>query len=147
MYGEAGMAYEARYYAEQHLILIRVWGTVSLEENRDIGLRMSALLDQADAKSDVLFDLRRLERFPTSLNQLRQVSAVIRSPKLGWIVLLTSNILLKFVATVLIQVQTQSVNLRVFETPDAAAPFLQRTQPDTAERKAWLADLGRRLNV
>ena len=141
------MAYEASYVEEQHLILIRVWGTVSLDENREIGQRLNAMLDQAYAKSDVLFDLRRLERFPTSLSQLRQASAVVRSPKLGWIVLLTGNILLKFVATVLIQVQTQSVNLRVFETPDAAAPFLQRTQADTAERKAWLADLGKRLSA
>ena len=34
-----------------------------------------------------------------------------------------------------------------FETPDAAAPFLQRTQSDTAERKAWLADLGKQLSA
>jgi hypothetical protein len=133
------MAYEASYFAEQHLILIRVWGTVSLDENREIGQRLNAMLDQADAKADVLFDLRRLERFPTSLNQLRQASAVVRSPRLGWIILLTSNILLKFVATVLIQVQTQSVNLRVFETPDAATPFLQRTHPIPPSAKhGWL---------
>jgi hypothetical protein len=144
---EAHMAFEETYFPEEHLILIRVWGTVSLEENREIGQRMSALLDEADAKTDVLFDLRRLERFPTAIGELRQISAVVRSPRLGWIVLLTDNILLKFVATILVQLQTRSKRFCVQDTLPNALHFLEGTQPDTPERKAWLSTLGRSLET
>lgn len=141
------MAYEATYVSEHHLVLIRVWGTVSLEENREIGQCMGALLDEADAKTDVLFDLRQLERYPTSIGELRQMSAVVRSPKLGWVVLLTDNILLKFVATILVQVQTGSKRFCVQDTLASALHFLESTQPASPVRKTWLADLGTRLSV
>ena len=140
------MAFEIQYFPEQRLFLICVSGVVSLKENLEIGLQLQAALEQAETRVDILFDLRALERFPTSLSQLRTSSAVIRSPKLGWVLLLTGNRpLLKLVATALIQLQTRTGRIRVFDTLESTFNFLQETPPISRERSSWLSELRQSL--
>lgn len=136
------MAFEFQYFPEQEFILITVNGDVSLDENREIGLQIAATLEKAEMNADVLFDLRGMGRFPTSISQLRQTSAVITSPKMGWFVLLTGDRpLLKFVATVLIQLQASTARMRVFDTLEGAINFLKDTQPAARQRANWFDDL------
>lgn len=145
---EVPMPYTLQYFPEQRLILIRVTGAVSLAENREIGLRISDTLEAVEpgVTSDLFFDLRTIGRFPTSISELRKTSAIIRSAKLGWIILLTgNNPLLKFVATVLIQLQTSSARMRVFDTLGDATNFLQATQPTSRDRIDWLDALRKSL--
>lgn len=140
------MAFEFQCFPEQGLILVRINGDVTLEENHAIGLQIVAALDNLDTSADVLFDLRAMGRFPTSISQLRQNSAVITSPKIGWFVLLTGDRpILKFVATVLIQLQTRAARMRVFDTLEKAVQFLKDTQPSSRERSNWFDDLYRTI--
>ena len=140
------MPFEFRNFPEQRLMLICVSGVVSLEENLEIGLQLQAALEQVETTVDILFDLRTLERFPTSLSQLRTSSAVIRSRKLGWIILLTGDKpLLKLVATALIQLQTRTGRIRVFDTLESTFNFLQETPPISRERSFWLSELRQSL--
>lgn len=136
------MAFHFEYFPDYSLILIRVEGDVSIEENREIGLQIVATLEQVATSADILFDLRAIGRFPTSLGELRRTSAIVRSPKLGWMVLLTGDKpLLKLVATALIQLQTRSVRMRVFDRLENAIHFLKELQPTARSRANWLDDL------
>jgi hypothetical protein len=136
------MAFEFQHFAEHHLILISVSGVVSLQENLEIGLQLQAALEQVETTVDILFDLRSLERFPTSISQLRASSAFIRSAKLGWVLLLTGNKpLLKLVATALIQLQTRTGRIRVFDMSNSLFNFLQETPPFSKDRLVWLSEL------
>jgi hypothetical protein len=140
------MAFDFQHFSEHHFIVIRVSGSVSLEENYAIGLQLQAILEHVEASVDVLFDLRTLEQFPTSIRQLRSSSALIHNPKLGWIILLTGNKpLLKLVATALIQLQTRTGRIRVFDTLENTFDFLQETPPISRERRFWLTELSKTL--
>jgi hypothetical protein len=136
------MAFRFDYFPDCALILIRVQGDVSIEENREIGLQIVATLEQVETSADILFDLREIGRFPTSLGELRKTSAIIRSPRLGWMVLLTGDRpILRFIATALIQLQTRSARMRVFDTLESAIRFLKALQPSDRVRANGLDDL------
>lgn len=142
------MAFEFDFRSEQQLILIRVHGSVSLSENVEIGNRIRTTLEYSDACTDVFFDLREIGRFPLSLSQLRQSSAIIRTPKLGWFILLMeNNPVLRFVATVLLRAQTTTEHIRVFNSLEDALTFLHGTQENTQARRDWIGALRDRLDI
>ncbi len=136
------MAFEIRYFSEQMLIFFRVNGDVSLEEYREISPRYGMVLKQVETYTDVLVDLRAIHRFPTSISQLRKLSMDLGSPKVGWVILVTGDKpMLKFVATVLLQIQTRNGRMRVFDTLEDAIRFLKDMQPNARVRANLLDDL------
>lgn len=135
------MAFELQYFAEQALILITVEGDVSLEEYKEISPQYLTMVEQVGMGTDVLVDLRTMRHFPTSINQLRQGSINVASPKISWIILLTGDRpILKLVATVLLQLQTSRVRMRVFDTLEDTIHFLKDTQPGARARSDWFDD-------
>lgn len=136
------MAFEIQYFPEQRLILIRVGGDVSLEEYRDISPRYWTVLQQVDTGVDVLVDLRSMGRFPTSISELRQASINLGSRKVDWVILITGDRpLLKFVATILLQLQTRNGRMRVFDALEGAIRFLKDIHPNARVRANLLDDL------
>lgn len=142
------MAFKFIPCPEQHLILIRVHGTVTLSENVEIGNRIRTTLEHSGNCTDVFFDLREIGRFPLSLSQLRESSAIIRTPKLGWFILLMeNNPVLRFVATVLLRAQTTTEHIRVFHSLEDALTFLHSTQENTQARRDWIGELRDTLDI
>ncbi len=136
------MAFEIQYFPEQMLIFMRVHGDVSLEEYARISPDYWTVLERAETLTDVLVDLRSMRRFPTSIKQLRQASSDVSSPKVGWVILITGDKpILKFIATIMLQVQTRNGRMRVFDTLEGAIRFLKDMQPNARVRANLLDDL------
>lgn len=135
------MAFEVEYYPEQALIFMVVAGDISLEEYARISPSYWAVLESVQGNVDVLVDLRAMRHFPTSISQLRKLSIDVGSPKVGWIILITGDRpMLKFVATILTQVQTRRSRMRVFDSLENAVHFLKDIQPNAVERGNLLDD-------
>lgn len=142
------MAFEYNTYPERQFVLVCVSGNVTLEENIEIGHRILNTLEQSEECTDVFFDLREIGRFPLSLKQLRQSSAIIRTPKLGWFILLMdNNPVLRFVATVLLRAQTTTEHIRVFNSLEDALTFMHGTQENTQARRDWIGELRDTLDI
>lgn len=124
------MTYKLQYFPEQAFILIRVDGDVTLEAYREIIPDFLAMLARVDTSADILFDVRAIGHFPTSISELRKTSAAVVNPKIGWIVLLTGDKpVLKFVAIVLTQLLHSTARMRVFDSLESAITFLKDVRP------------------
>ncbi len=142
------MAFDYLPHPEHQLLLIRVYGSVSLAENLEIGKRLQATLEQSETCMDVFFDLRSIGRFPLSINQLRQSSAMIKTPKLDHIILLMeNNAVLSFVATMLLRLQTTTDRIRTFNSLEDALTFLHSIQDNSPARQQWISDLRSELDL
>jgi hypothetical protein len=123
------MPVELQYLPDYQLVFERFSGVVTFEEIRDINQQFLDLVEQLDKKVTTLVDLQQVEKYPTSINQLRDVLRVSRNPHIGWVVIVTSNSpLLKLGASVLTQVSVRGVRFRLFEDSLEALRFIESLQ-------------------
>ena len=136
------MSVELEYFPQHDLLLIRVNGDITIEEYARLGPQTIAILRQATATTNVMIDLRALRHFPTSLKELRKYAVIAHDPTLGWIVVLTGERqTLKFIVTVLLQLQVRGAKMRVFDTLEETINFFKGLQPNAREYLNWLDDL------
>lgn len=104
------MPSELHYFPEYQLAFERFSGMVTLEEVNDVNQRFLKLLDEVDASVTTLVDLRAVEKYPASINQLREVLRVSGHEHIGWVVIVTdTNPMLKLAAAVITQVSVRGL--------------------------------------
>lgn len=120
------MSYKSRFYPEYHLFSQIIYGDISLDELRAIHQEVLNAIEAAETPFHMLFDLRRMQKFPTSIAQMKEVMHPIDDPNLRWIIMITnSNTVVKFVMSVLTQVLVKNARFRLFNSYEEAFAFLE----------------------
>lgn len=121
------MAIDVRWYVEGRVIQCTMWDVVTTKEMTTSVAQGIAMIRESEASGagivhDIL-DMRGVTGYPTNLGEIINATPIFKEPNLGWVLLLSSDRLVNFLATVATGVAR--ARLRVFHTPDEATAFLR----------------------
>jgi hypothetical protein len=103
-----------------------VFGAITLEEIYDLHQVTIETLTQVETPIDLLVDCRALKRFPMSLSRIKEVMVPIDNTNLRWTLFVSNgNPLLKFTASMVVQLFMKQSRLRIFTTLEEAFAFLE----------------------
>ena len=105
--------------------MVKLFGLLTDEESSEVGTINSQHLAEGIAPIHIIVDTTELEKFPTNLRQNSQFMAYLRTPSLGWVIVigLTHNVLAKFAVSVISQVIKFRLSQR--ESMSDALSFLE----------------------
>jgi hypothetical protein len=121
------MPVETQWYVEKRIIYQRLYGKVTLEDFIQSRDEMLEKLSQGEAPVHCIVSLLNTENFP-SLIDMQKAAVRQKHPSMGWTILLINNTVLRFVASLLVQLAT--TQFRTAATLDEGLTFLQ-THDDT----------------
>lgn len=120
------MPFEFRYFPEYNIVYERLFGSVTLDDVTEIQRQFLAQSAEFPADVTLLVDLRSVDRYPMSINQLRQALNVIRNPRIDWVVIvINDNPIMKLAAAVLTQIGVRNARFRLFEDSHTALAFIE----------------------
>ena len=120
------MPFDRQFFPEQHLLYERAFGTLTLDEIAELHQGEIKAIEQANFPIHVLVDLRLLEHFPASLIEIKNKVSVIENQNLRWMILvINTNRVLKFLASVVMQIIFRHARYRVVNSMDEAVAFLE----------------------
>ncbi len=124
------MPYTSRFYPEYHLLSETLFGSVTLDEIRNVHAELTKTIETSETFFHVLVDLRSLHKFPTSIMQMKEGMQPIDDLNLHWMIILTNNgPLIKFAGSILIQLLIKNVRFRMFNSCEEAFAFLEDIDP------------------
>ncbi len=129
------MSYEATWYHEKRVILVRIEGNLSQEDARVYSDDIYQMMDEGIAPTHVIADLTKIGEFPHSLISLKNAARYLEHPKIGRIVVIGGPLLAQVFAGVLTRVAR--INYRSAQTVEEAIQLL-------VEDDATLADMENR---
>lgn len=100
------MPYQIEWLLEKRVLHVKMFGILADEDSAQIGVINSRHLEEGNAPVHILVDITGLEKFPTNLRQNSQYMDYLKSPALGWVIVvgLSNNVLAKFAVSVISQV-------------------------------------------
>ena len=121
------MPFEIRWCVENRVIYERVTGDVDFESTASAADQVSGLLNAGVAPVHMVIEMTDLKSFPTNVSKIHTVTQFMRSPALGWVVVIGSNPL----ATFFINVIRQIIKFPVVHQPsfDQALAHLREQDP------------------
>ncbi len=133
------MPYGIHYYPEQHLVLERLYGTLTMEEIKALTQEFAAYMASNQITVNLLVDLRETEKFPTNLFQLKEAFSGPDRSKMSWVVVLVgSNPISRFLTSMLTKLLSHEVRFRIFDSVEEAADFINKLDPATDLRRMEL---------
>ena len=100
------MPYQIEWLLEKRVLHVKLFGILADEDSAQIGVINSRHLQEGTAPVHILVDITGLDKFPISLRQNSQYMDYLKSPALGWVIVvgLSNNMLAKFAVSVISQV-------------------------------------------
>lgn len=124
------MPYRLSWFVEKRITFLEYNGEITPKELAESEAANTRYLEQAMPELGkglplvhILVDTTRVTKMPTNLGQLRKIIHTNTDARVGWIVTVTPNPLLRFVSSVIVQLVGQ--RMRQFETLTEAVAFLQ----------------------
>jgi hypothetical protein len=124
------MPFQHSWFVNQRVLHLQLTGDVSLEELTDAARVSNALVKSGIPLVHELIDMRDMRQFPNTLSKLAWLVPYLSEPDLGWVLVVTHNVLVSFLSNTLGQISR--ARLRVFDTPQDALDFIadmDRTLP------------------
>jgi hypothetical protein len=117
------MPFEIGWCVENRVIYERVSGDVDFEATASAANHVSTLLNAGIAPVHLVIEMSELKSFPTNVSKIHTVTQFMRSPALGWVVVIGSSSL----ATFFINVIRQIIKFPVVHQPslDQGLAFLR----------------------
>ncbi len=121
------MPYEIKWYQEKRVIYDRLYGDHDFQSAVEGSDAASDLLSQGETPVHMIVDMRELKTFPTNMTKVHSMTAFMKSPALGWVVVVGGTSLTSF----LVNVMSQIVKFRVANrhTVEEAIEFLNKQDP------------------
>jgi len=117
------MPYRIQWYVEHRVILEEAYGNVMIEELIQFNAEVTDLIvDQGIAPVHVIVDLTKVEKYPPSLREVLGTMRQKSPEKVGWMLIVTENPIMRFVASTVFQIAR--LKLRTFATMPQAKGFL-----------------------
>ncbi|MBC8097896.1 MAG: hypothetical protein H7Y11_00500 [Armatimonadetes bacterium] len=123
------MAYKISWLVPNRVMYQQYHGAVTLEDIITIQAMVDEYMEIGIAPVHVLIEVLELTDYPKRLAELQSVIKPKINEKQGWIVIVTTNTLIRFLASVGTQLSLIKVNMTTVDTRDAALKFLQEHDP------------------
>jgi len=125
------MPYSIEWYVPKRLILEKAFGDVTMEELLRFNAEVTKLIaDEGVTPVHVIADLSKVGRYPSSLRDILGTMRQNNPEKMGWMVVVTENPMMRFVASIIFQIAR--LRLRMFPTMQQALAFLAETDETLA---------------
>ncbi len=117
------MPYSLEWYVPKRLILEKAFGDLTVEELVRFNAEVTTMItNEGTAPVHVIADLTKVERYPSSLRDILNTMRQNNPEKVGWMVVVTENPIMRFVASMIFQMAR--LRLRIFPTMAQAVAFL-----------------------
>jgi hypothetical protein len=94
-----------------------------MDDLKRVTLETNALVRSGIPLVHELVDMRGMTRFPTQINEFAWIQPYLKEANLGWLIIISHNPLVRFIANTLCQVAR--ARMRSFETFEGAVEFLK----------------------
>lgn len=118
------MTHRFEWLVERRLVRLEIFGSISFDELRAISASIVEQCDTGIAPVHSVIDVRGVDHYPKNLTELASAFKTKPSSKLGWIMLITDNTLIRFLGSVIIQLSGQRFS--AFADYPAALTYLAR---------------------
>ena len=112
------------WYIPKRIIISRPIGEQTIETVEENNGNLLKLLDAGKAPIHIILDARHITKVPTSLLKLSNATSFLKHPAIGWVVAITNDPLIKFIAGMLPQIGSLKHN-RVMSEPANCLAFLK----------------------
>src|SRR5579871_3388456 len=117
------MPYSIEWYVPNRLILEKAFGNLTIEELLRFNAEVTQIIaDEGVTPVHIIADLSKVERYPSSLREIMNTMRQSNPEKIGWMVVVTENPILRFLASTVFQMAR--LRLRIFPTMTQATAFL-----------------------
>lgn len=118
---------EVSWLVAGRLIFIRMGGHMTLEKVAEITRQVSGMMNEGQAPIHVLADLCEVQSYPTNLIELSKLADRTQLGLVGWIILVSNNLLIRFSTSMFSQVA--GAKTRTFNTYEEAIVFMNEREP------------------
>lgn len=118
---------EVSWLIPQRLIRVRMVGVMTVADVAAISEAIKVLVIAGQPPVHLISDMRDLQSFPTNLKELSKVLDKKLAERTGWVVLISTNIILRFTSSMLAQFGGSKT--RVFSDHQEAIVFLNDMEP------------------
>ncbi len=115
---------QINWYIPQRVVYIRWDATVTLDTIEQVSAAVRTLMDEATAPCHILNDARDVASYPVNVMEIRGVMTFIDHPKLEWLISITSNPVVTFLADIVPQMITKTRSKATMDV-DIALDFLR----------------------
>lgn len=99
-------------------------GVITIEDLQYSQEEAEALYDTVDSRViHGIIDMRHMTEYPTNLAELIRVISIFRNPRLGWIMLITNNTIVRFLSSAVVQLS--QARFRTFTNVEQCLEFLE----------------------
>lgn len=123
------------WYIEGRAIQVYAWGELTIEELSAGAEETRQRIRQGRYIYDIV-DMRHMSKYPIRLAEIIPVTSLFREANLGWVLLISSNPVVRFLASATVQVH--GARFRAFNNPDEVKAFIQTLEPDLGELPAYI---------
>jgi hypothetical protein len=117
------MAHQTSWYIPRRVVLQRLYGTLTIEELKQINSEFEQCLNEGIPMVHVLVDVSGVERYPIKLHEIAQAMQH-GDEREGWVMLIGANPILKFLGSAITQLA--KLRFRTFNTVEEAFEFLKQ---------------------
>ncbi len=128
------MPYKIEWLREKRIMVETLLGTISMEEATQAANETAQFLNQGEAPVHLIVDVSHMEKFPTNVRNVRNISGYLSNPALGWMVIVGADYLVNFISTIVSQVVR--FQLSRAETVEKAVTFLEKQDATLTRSKA-----------
>jgi hypothetical protein len=122
------MPYTHQWHTEGRILVVRLWGEISVEDFQTASARTAELIAQGTSPVHILSDNSGVTRMPYSLRQLVDSAQSMRQPGMGWLIIIGPvNPALQFFGSMIAQIL--NVNFRAIASQEEALNFLIQRDP------------------
>lgn len=127
------MPYKLDWVVPGKVLFGRMWGEPQADEIREFSLSISRTVADAQPPVHCVLDVTQISRTPFNLRELNSFLNRDHTSNFGWLVLISDNLLARFLGTAVLQLAQMRV--RVFNDRPSALRFLNEIDsalPDLA---------------
>lgn len=118
------------WYIEGRAVQVYAWGELTLEELSTGAEETRQFIRQGQTVYDIV-DMRHMSKYPNKLSQIIPVTSLFREPNLAWVLLISSNPIVRFLASATVQIH--GARFRAFHNPEEVKTFIQTLEPNLGE--------------
>jgi hypothetical protein len=132
------MPYSFDWVVQGRVVLEKAFGDVTIEELVRFNAEVTTLIaEQGIAPVHVIVDLTNVGKYPSSLKDIMSTMRQRVPDKVGWMLVVTQNPIMRFVASIIFQLAR--LRVRMFQTIQEALDFLKENDdslpPDNLQIK------------
>ncbi len=128
------MPYHLSWIKPGQLAFERLYGVVTIEEMQEMQSKFLAWSKEVNRPVHMIVDFTQVESFPKNIVQIRSALITDIDPSIqGWVVLVTNNVLLRFVSNLVTQHFMRDGRIRSVESFADAVAYLKQADPELSK--------------